>query len=154
MGKTGRSGGGTKSSSYSIYKFKNCFFLFIYEMIDVNWTYCGNRFTVYVNQAIILYALTLYSDSGYFSVKLAGKVLVFLESLYNVNVKLLYDFFLLKRLIFLGYLFYIFRQLLTSLTKFTLLKKWEATVWQLLKIFFLSGAILVRIQSREQNPLW
>lgn len=26
----------SKSSSYSIYKFKNCFFLFIYEMIDVN----------------------------------------------------------------------------------------------------------------------
>ena len=52
-----------------------------------------------------------------------GTSLFFLESLYNVNVKLLYDFFLLKRLIFLGYLFYILRQLLTSLTKFTLLKK-------------------------------
>lgn len=28
----------------------------------INWTYCGNYFTVYVNQTIMLYTLNLYSD--------------------------------------------------------------------------------------------
>ena len=72
-----------------------------------------------------MYALTLYSDSCWLFLSKTGREgtsLFLLEGLYNVNVKLLYDFFLLKRLTFLRY-FYILRQLLTSLTKFTLLKK-------------------------------
>ena len=30
-------------------------------MIDVNLTYCGNYFTIYVSQIIMLYSLNLYS---------------------------------------------------------------------------------------------
>ena len=30
--------------------------------MDVSWTYCGHHVTIYVNQAIMLYALILYSD--------------------------------------------------------------------------------------------
>ena len=38
------------------------FLLYLYEMMEVSWTYCGNCFTVYVNQTITLYALNLQSD--------------------------------------------------------------------------------------------
>lgn len=31
-------------------------------MMDINQTYCGKQFTVYVNQTIMLYVLNLYSD--------------------------------------------------------------------------------------------
>ena len=31
-------------------------------MMDVSGTYCGNHFTIYVNQTIMLYPLNLYSD--------------------------------------------------------------------------------------------
>lgn len=40
-------------------------FLFIIpmdEMMDVGQIYCDNQFTIYVNQAIMLSALNLYSD--------------------------------------------------------------------------------------------
>ena len=37
-------------------------FYWICEMMDASWTFCGNHFTVYVNQTIMLYALNLYSD--------------------------------------------------------------------------------------------
>ena len=37
------------------------FLLYLYEMMDVNLTYCDNHFTTYVNQIIMLYTLTLYS---------------------------------------------------------------------------------------------
>lgn len=30
--------------------------------MDVGWTYCGNHFTIYVSQIIMLYALDLHSD--------------------------------------------------------------------------------------------
>ena len=30
--------------------------------MDVNWTYCGNYFTVYVNKTIMLYMFKFYSD--------------------------------------------------------------------------------------------
>ena len=85
-------------------------FYFIYKIIDVNWTYYDNHFTIYVNQAIILYALTLYSDSCRLFLNKTGREgtsLFLLEGLYNVNVKLLYDFFLLKRLTFLRYFFFL-----------------------------------------------
>ena len=29
-------------------------FSYLYEMINVNWTYCGNHLTVYVNQTVML----------------------------------------------------------------------------------------------------
>ena len=38
------------------------FLLYLYEKIDVSWTYCGNHFTIYVIQIIMLYALSLYAD--------------------------------------------------------------------------------------------
>lgn len=30
--------------------------------MHVNWTYCGDHFTIYVDQNIMLYPLNLYSD--------------------------------------------------------------------------------------------
>ena len=44
--------------------------LFLHEKMDISWTYCGNHFTMYVNQTTIPYI-----DTGmyvlYFSIKLA-----------------------------------------------------------------------------------
>ena len=39
------------------------FFLlfYLFEKMDVNWTFCGNHFTIYVNQTIMLYVFNLYS---------------------------------------------------------------------------------------------
>ena len=37
------------------------FLLYLYETIDVSWTYCGNHFTMYANLTIMLYALNLCS---------------------------------------------------------------------------------------------
>ena len=31
-------------------------------MMDVNWTYCGDHFTIYANRTIMLYTLNIYSD--------------------------------------------------------------------------------------------
>ena len=36
-------------------------------------TYCSNNFTMYANQIIRLYAINLYSDICYFSIKLEKK---------------------------------------------------------------------------------
>lgn len=38
------------------------FLLYLYKMMDVNWTYFSNPFTTYINQTILLYALNLYND--------------------------------------------------------------------------------------------
>ena len=49
----------------SPHKVKLCFFfllfLYPYEMMDVSLTCCGNHFTIYVSQIIMLYTLKLYS---------------------------------------------------------------------------------------------
>lgn len=38
-------------------------FYYIYmKKIDFNWTYCGNHFTIYLNQTTILSTLNLYGD--------------------------------------------------------------------------------------------
>ena len=56
-----------KSSSYeeNIYFLYLFFFLYfvlhLYEKTDISWTYCGD-YTIYVNQTLILYTLSLYSD--------------------------------------------------------------------------------------------
>ena len=50
------------------------FFLFFLlhqnEKTDLSWTYCGDHFTTYRNQIIMLYALILCSDVYQFSTKL------------------------------------------------------------------------------------
>ena len=42
--------------------------------MDINWTYCGNHFTICVNQIIILYALNLYSDVYQLFLNKTGKI--------------------------------------------------------------------------------
>lgn len=39
---------------------KKTYFFELQEVIDVNKTYCGNNFPIYVNQAIMLNILNLY----------------------------------------------------------------------------------------------
>ena len=56
--------GSNKSSHYTIF-FPFPFFFFLshlYEKVDVGWIFCGNHFTIYVNQTIMLRALNSYSD--------------------------------------------------------------------------------------------
>ena len=47
----------------SYYKEKNhfCFVLYLYEMMDVQLSYCGNHYMIYANQNIMLYIVNLYS---------------------------------------------------------------------------------------------
>ena len=45
----------------NIFSFFSFFLLSLYEKMDVSWTYCGNHFTIYVNQTIMLYLLSLYN---------------------------------------------------------------------------------------------
>ena len=60
-----------KSKSKNSRNKKNFFFFFfllmkcweLYEILNVSWTYCGNHFTIYVNQTSMLYALGLYGDT-------------------------------------------------------------------------------------------
>lgn len=62
--------------SNSFYHKENLFFflLYQYEMMDVNWTNCGNHFTEHVNETIMLCALNLYSDvSQLFLNKIGGE---------------------------------------------------------------------------------
>lgn len=55
------------------------FLLYPYENMDVNWTYCDNHFTMYVNQTLKLYALNLYSDvCQLFFNKTGGKICIIL----------------------------------------------------------------------------
>ena len=50
------------------------FFLFyLYEKMDISWTYCGNHFTIYVNHTIMLYALNLHSDVCQLFLNTTGK---------------------------------------------------------------------------------
>ena len=44
--------------------------------MDVSWTYCGNHFTIYVNQIIMLYVYNLYSDVCQLFLNKAGKIKV------------------------------------------------------------------------------
>lgn len=56
-----------KSSHYKEKKkaFFSLFFLsYLYEMMDVSITSCGNNFAIYVSQIIVLYTLNLYSAIG------------------------------------------------------------------------------------------
>lgn len=47
------------------------FLLYLYEMMDINQTECGNHFTIDVNRTIMLYTLNLHSDdANYLSIKL------------------------------------------------------------------------------------
>ena len=39
---------------------KSPFILYLYEMIDVHWTSCGDHFMMYLSQIIMLYTLNLY----------------------------------------------------------------------------------------------
>ena len=43
-------------------------------MMDVNETYCGHHFTIYVSQTIMLYTLNLYSDVCQLYVNKTGKI--------------------------------------------------------------------------------
>jgi len=36
--------------------------LYLYEKVGVSLTYCGNHFTIYINQTIMLYTLNLHHD--------------------------------------------------------------------------------------------
>ena len=36
--------------------------MYLYEKMNVAWTYYGNYFTIYVNQIIMLYTLNLCND--------------------------------------------------------------------------------------------
>lgn len=38
------------------------FLCYLYEILDANYTYCDNHFTVYVSQLLMLYSLNLYCD--------------------------------------------------------------------------------------------
>ena len=48
-------------SKVFLYKEKFFFLLYLYEMMNVHWIYCGNYFLMYVSQMIMLFTLTLYS---------------------------------------------------------------------------------------------
>ena len=41
--------------------------------MDISWTYCGNHFTICINQTILLYALNLYSHVGHLFLNKTGK---------------------------------------------------------------------------------
>ena len=49
------------------------FLLYLYEKINVTRTYCGNHFSIYINQTIMLYALNLHSDDVYYFLNKLGK---------------------------------------------------------------------------------
>lgn len=38
------------------------FLLYLFKMMNVNWAYCGNYFTIYINQNIMLSILNLHND--------------------------------------------------------------------------------------------
>ena len=49
------------SSQGKQYFFSNSFMLYLYETMDVHYTYCGHHFMMYVSHIIILYTLNCYS---------------------------------------------------------------------------------------------
>ena len=51
-----------KSSHHKETFFSISLILWVYEMMDVQWTHCDNHFMMYTNQIIMLYTLNLYSD--------------------------------------------------------------------------------------------
>lgn len=54
----------TRKEFFSFFLF---FVLHLYEKMGVRYTYCGNHSTIYVNQTITLYTLSLYSDMSIIS---------------------------------------------------------------------------------------
>ena len=49
------------------------FIVYLYEMMNVHWTYCGNHFMMYTSQIIRLYTLHAYSSVCQLYLTVKGK---------------------------------------------------------------------------------
>ena len=65
-----------------IFFFSSFFPLYLYEKMDVTLIYCGNYFTIYVNQTLMLYSLNLEIVCQLFFSKTGKKILKKIETIF------------------------------------------------------------------------